>query len=160
MSESNSNPRAPRAATTRDTEVRSAHRRRTPESVFMGVLYFPLELIPKDKKYAWIGESCLGEPTPNIVMQRMMNEWTPVPTSRHPEFTFPTMPGYEDSPNNVYRVGGLLLMETPLEFWEENKQALAEQTKQMTKGIQPYVEGSSAGVPRFVEQNQTTFTHS
>jgi hypothetical protein len=160
MSESNSNARTPRAATTRDTETRSARRRRTPASVFMGVMYFPPELIPKDKVYAWIGESCLGEPTPNLVMQRMMNGWEPVPTSRHPEFTFPTMPGYENAPNNIFRIPGLILMECPKVFYEENKKMLEEETRKMTSGIHPYINEGTSAIPRFVEQNQTTFTHS
>lgn len=124
----------------RSTESRGANTRRSDErpprrTRYQGRTYVNPEVIPKGMTYSWIAESVLNEPQADNVTMKLVNGWSPVPASRHPEMVAPPLPGYEGSEATVIRRGGLLLVERPTKDVVADQRELAEENRQIMEGI-------------------------
>lgn len=145
----------PHDRSSRVEESRTMETRRRSRRVPYTIHTIPRELWPADMEYFRVRESLLGEPDANNMSKRLQEDWYPVPASRHPELIPPTMPGYEGVETSILRDGGLVLMEKPREFVEEDRRKQQAKQQAIMEGISGYIEGGTSDMPRFVERNQT-----
>ena len=136
--------RAPRAAKSRDAEMRPKK-------------WTPPQLLPDptpEPGYAfrWIRVSMMGKDDPTNISGKLREGWEPVKASDHPEIRLfgDTNGRFADS----IMVGGLLLCKTPVEFTEQRDahfNKLAE--SQMQSVDNTYMRENDPRMPMFKERS-------
>lgn len=157
MSDSPNLSRPNRLSEGRGAASREGQQRRMSLTSDQGILYFPQHLIPKDKQYMWARHSCVGQPDQGNMTMNQMNDWTPVPASRHPEIQLPAIPGFEERSDAVIIRGANILMEKPKEWYDADKKLLEKKNIDQRRSVNEYVVGGTVATPRFVESNEVTF---
>lgn len=136
-----------RSATSRAATSRQAEMRQRPQNEYQSPLYIPPGIIPKGVTYRWLAEAVLQQP--QNLGQRLRVGWRPVPASRHPEFSVPSIAGFNDHVDqSLIRVDGLLLCERPTRDVERDAEFAQMRSDQAVNGSD-YKNDETDGVPRF-----------
>lgn len=72
---------------------------------------------PAGFQYQWVAVTVAGQETRNSIVAEM-NGWKPVPAERHPELAGPRA-----TAGGEIVVGGQRLMEIPMQYYQEDKEA-------------------------------------
>jgi len=120
-----------RRAPVREAEVREEPVRKTRQRVRKSgadVLHVPQNLIPEGMDYQWVTSEILQQPSHTTRAGFEINGWEPVPATRHDGMWMPK--GFKGEIN----VGGLVLMERPMELTLEARQEEREMARQAVGG--------------------------
>lgn len=151
-------PRITRSEKTRDATVRTAGMRQMPTVVDTSPLWIDRSQIPDGMEYMWVRYECLGMPDRSRMSQVLRAGWSPVPSSRHPTWGDPLMPGEKAEPDDNIRRGGLILMEIPLKYVEAHKAELHDENLDIMGSIRDaFPDGvmNETGGGLIVERNVT-----
>lgn len=121
-----------------------------------GELDIPAEEIPDGMDYRWVRHSVLGDSAKSRIAHMMSRGWTVVPPSRHPHIGNSDPFGENANSRQYIMIQGLMLMQRPKEFGEEEKRLDAEyQLSQMTANPALTSLMSDSRIPVQVWANQT-----
>lgn len=156
----------PRSSQTRDTETRASSAREVPKTIYTGMFYFPLEIIPKGMTYAWVATTYDNAGTPNHQNwnNKYRSGWVPVPRDRHPEL-FPPVPnvGFGADTDDIIKQGGQVLCEKPTRDVEAAKRQLQSRSLAQMDGVSwaqgPNQNPFAQTLPRFDDSSKTEFGH-
>lgn len=125
------------------------------QEAYVGSLELPPTVVPPDGfEYAWITESIYNVPEPGNMQKAFYRGFVPVPVDRHPEFGIDKLKeiyGNTITTNRIV-VGGLCLMERPIELAERERAALDE----LRASKRHSTEWAQADGPKIVERQNTT----
>lgn len=125
--------RVTRTETTRDANTREFQSRPMEHKRLLHTLDIPMHLVPRGKRYFWarhaVGTTGGYELDTWRVSNLMMDGWTPVPASRHPELC-PLGLGDDDNKYRDYiRRQGSILMEIDERIAHARDMQVAQETK-------------------------------
>lgn len=144
---------AMRGHTSRAQEARSASLRRGVGGEYRGRLYIDPALLDPTKAYCWIREECLGETDKGNVQQALdVDGYSPASGRQNPQLLGRSLPGWATN-DDLVRRGGLILMERPREYAEEDHQRLARENAEALKSVNRELEETRAkGDPRYLQR--------
>lgn len=117
-----------RVEDTRSAEERASYYRKNLRNDYQDPLYIDPNIIPPDVKYRWVRDSVYGQPDPGRMAVMERKGWTPVPSSRHPEYGSNITSVHKPSHYRGYiYFKGLVLCERALIYCEEEERMAAEE---------------------------------
>lgn len=125
----------PRAATARGADTRAAGQRRGSTADGRGRLHVDPRLLPQDVELKWVRETYLGQHDGDNVQANMEDAWEPATAAQYPSLVPPPLPGAPTDTHGLIRRGGMILMQRPKEYGDEDRAAFAKQNAEILASV-------------------------